>query len=98
MERLSSVLQLPKCKIFKSSCVSNCRDCKAAYIGKTFKVLELEQRNMYALNNNNSSHFANHLRDSNHKFDINIDFKILHLEDRNNHLLNLEALESYKPK
>lgn len=35
---------------------------------------------------NNTTHFAKHLKDSNHKFDIHKAFNVLYFEGRNNHI------------
>lgn len=44
---------------------------------------------MYAsTKKNSSSHFAKHLKDSNYKLVIDKHFKVLHMDRRNNHLLN----------
>lgn len=47
---------------------------------------------MYAPNkNNNNSHFAHHLKENNHKYYVNHNFK-LHVKNRK----NLETLEIFK--
>lgn len=45
---------------------------------------------------NRQSHFANHLKDNLHDFDINTGFTILFEHNRNDLLLVFESLEIYR--
>lgn len=77
-----------------------CNDCNAEYIGKTYRHLKTRiKEHLYAMKSGSrASHFANHLIEFNHNFDINNtnNFSILHSHNNNSRLLKLEALEIYK--
>ncbi|XP_050513525.1 uncharacterized protein LOC126889333 [Diabrotica virgifera virgifera] len=76
-----------------------CHTCSSYYVGRTFRSFDtrLKEHLRYIQRpTSGQSHFSQHIRNSNHNFNPDIDFKILHICKKGHVLNNLEHFEILK--
>lgn len=73
----------------------NCSNCSIKYIGQTGRAFKTRISDHIRCwkNKTYTSNFGQHLWEEDHNFDIQNDFKILHIEKKSKKLDNLEILE-----
>lgn len=78
-----------------------CNSCNKIYIGRTYRNYKIRlSEHLRAMNPNSAitSHFASHLLEENHEFNIETGFKSLHFANKGSFLNNLETLEILRHK